>query len=367
MKEILVSQKENKTQIAVRKGGELYAYFSAQEDNPRLVGNIYKGRVQNVLPGMSAAFVDIGREKNVFLQFNSQQNIHAGQSVILQIEKEAVGSKGARGTLNISLAGHNLVLLPLENYIGVSQKIFGKEKNRLLALAKKNCPPKMGVIVRTAAEGTDEDIFSAELEKLLKLWEHIEERSKKRKPPALLYSGSDLIQKIIREEFFDAEIFLTDNLKIFRQAADFVKEIFPELSERVKFYDGDKNIFENFGVTEEINILSRREVKLSSGGEIVIDRTEALTAIDVNTGNFSDKNISETVYKTNLEAAETILKQLRLRDIGGIIIVDFVNMYSAEQCESLLEFLRQGARQDRRKTKIIDMTPLGLVEITRQH
>ena len=368
MKEIFVNHRENKTQIAVREGGELSAYYSSQEDNPSIAGNIYKGRVQNIFPGMNAAFADIGRDKNVFFQFGSKQNIHANQSVILQVEKDATDRKNPRATLNISLAGQNLILLPLENYVGVSQKIFGSEKTRLLELAKKIRPPQVGVIVRTMANGIDEETFSAEFEKLLQLWNHIKERGEKRKPPALLFSDNDLIQKVIRTEFFDADIFLSDNLKIHRQAVELVKENFPELVDRVKFYDGDEKIFEHFGVDKEVKILGEREVKLPSGGFIVIDKTEALTAVDVNTGNFfgTDK-LADTVYKTNLEAAKIILKQIRLRDICGIIIVDFIDMSDVSRREKLLEVLRDGARLDKNKTKIVDMTPLGLVEITRRH
>lgn len=357
MKKILISHKNGTTCAAVIIDGELESFYSSSNDNPQLVGNIYKGRVQNFLPGMRAAFVEIGRDKNVFLQTNSLQKFSAGQSVLIQIEKEAEGSKGARATLNVSLAGQVLIFLPTLNYVGVSNKIQGTERERLHGLAKKIRPKGTGLIVRTAAQGCDENIFLADLAELQSRWERISERYKKRKPPALLYSDNDLLEKIIRDEFTpDAEL-VVDNLKIYRRLG--------ELS-NVTFYEGAAQMFETFGLTEEIANLSKRELPLPSGGQIVIDKAEALTAIDVNTGKFIGRtNFDETILKTNLEAAELILKQLRLRNLGGIIIVDFIDMDNDAHKKTLMNFLRETAQRDRNKTKIIDMTPLGLVEITR--
>ena len=355
MKKVIISHKNGLTRVAIMEGTELANFYSVQEDNPRLVGNIYKGRVQNFLPGMRAAFIDIGRDKNVFVQ--TKEKVPAGQSVLIQVEKDAVGTKGARATFNISLAGRVLIFLPTLNYIGVSNKIRGEERQRLHALAKKIRPKDTGLIVRTAAEGCDEDVLLADLAALQELWLRILERYKKRKPLSLLYSDNDLLEKILRDEYTkDAEI-IVDNLKIYRQLSEFP----------VTFYEGSAQIFEEFGIAQEIDNLAKRELTLPSGGQIVIDKTEALTAIDVNTGKFTGRtNFSETIFKTNLEAAEVILKQLRLRNIGGIIIVDFIDMDSNAHKISLMNFLREQARRDRNKTKIIDMTPLGLVEITRQ-
>ena len=357
MKKILISHKGGMTCAAVLVDKELEAFYSSRDDNPQLVGNIYKGRVQNFLPGMRAAFIEIGRDRNVFLQTNSPQKFSAGQSVLIQIEKDAEGSKGARATLNVSLAGRVLIFLPTLNYVGVSNKIQGSERERLHALAKKIRPKGAGLIVRTAAEGCDENILLDDLAELQSRWEKIFERYKKRKPPALLYSDNDLIEKIIRDEFTpDAEL-IVDNLKIYRRLGELPN---------VTFYEGAAQIFETFGLTEEIADLSKRELPLPSGGQIVIDKTEALTAIDVNTGKFIGRtNFDETILKTNLEAAELILRQLRLRNLGGIIIVDFIDMESDAHKKTLMNFLREAAQRDRNKTKIIDMTPLGLVEITR--
>ena len=356
MKKIIISHKDGTTCAAILEGGELETFYSAQDDSPQLVGNIYKGRVQNFLPGMRAAFVDIGRDRNVFVQ--TKEKFSVGQSVLIQIEKEEVGTKGARATLNVSLAGRVLIFLPTLNYIGVSNKIRGDERQRLHALAKKIRPKDTGLIVRTAAEGCDENILLADLAELQKLWEKILERYKKHKPLSLLYSNNDLLEKILRDEFTPDSEIIVDNLKIYRRLSEFP----------ITFYDGSAQIFEAFGIAQEISNLDKRELTLPSGGQIVIDKTEALTAIDVNTGKFTGRtNFDETILKTNLEAAELILKQLRLRNIGGIIIVDFIDMDSDAHKNALLNFLREQARRDRNKTKIIDMTPLGLVEITRHH
>ena len=360
MRQIIISHKGGETCAAIKINGALEAIYSAREDNPQLVGNIYKGRVQNFLPGMKAAFADIGRDKNVFLQTNSAQKFSIGQSVLIQIEKDAVDLKCARATLNISLTGQVLIFLPTLNYIGVSNKIYGDERARLHNLAKKIRPSGAGLIVRTAARDCGEDILLDDLAELQKLWAKILERYKKRKPPALLYSDNDLIEKIIRNEFAeDAEIFV-DNLKIYRRLIELVPE------ERINFYDGSAQIFEAFSVAQEIAKTKERELTLPSGGRIVFDKTEALTAIDVNTGKFiGRRSFDETILKTNLEAAEVILRQMKLRNIGGIIIVDFIDMNSDKDKKILLNFLRERAELDGNRTKIVDMTPLGLVEMTR--
>ena len=345
MKKIVISCKLGETCAAVIEDGSVSEIHFSREDSPKLVGNIYKGRVKNFLPGM---------------QFNGAQKFSVGQSVLLQIDKDEVGAKGARATLNISLAGHFVIFLPTLGYVGVSNKIRGAEKERLHALAKKIRSKETGIIVRTAAEGCDEEILRDDFAQLKKLWAEILERYSKRKPPALLHDDNDLIEKILRDDFTDDTEFITDNKKIYRRLGELVPK------EKIIFYDDDEKIFEAFGVAEEILKINQRELSLPSGGQIVIDKTEALTAIDVNTGSFvGDENFDETILKTNLEAAELILKQLKLRDMGGIIIVDFIDMQGDAHKKSLMNFLRERAAQDRNKTKIVDMTPLGLVEITR--
>ena len=355
MKKIIISHKLGSTCAVVVEGGEVSAIYN---DSSQLIGNIYKGRVKNFLPGMQAAFVDIGRDRNVFLQFNAKQKFSVGQSVLIQIDKDECGSKGARATLNISLPGRLLIFLPTLGYVSVSNKIHGDERERLHKLAKKIRPKGSGLIVRTAAQGCDEKILLGELEQLQRLWEKILERNIKRKLPALLYDANDLIEKILRNEFTTDTELIVDNLKLYRRLV--------ELVGNVKLYEGFAQIFEAFGVAAELAKINQRELSLPSGGQIVIDKTEALTAIDVNTGKFIGRNdFDETILKTNLEAAELILRQLRLRDIGGIIIVDFIDMDSLAHKQTLMNFLREQATFDRNRIKIVDMTPLGLVEITR--
>ena len=359
MKKIIISRKPGQTCAVIQEDGEVSAIKISHDDKPRLVGNIYKGRVKNFLPGMRAAFVDIGRDKNAFLQFNSQQKFSVGQNVLIQIDKDECGSKGAHSTLNISLAGRFLIFLPTLSYIGVSNKIRGTERERLHTLAKKIRPKDSGLIVRTAAETCDEKILTKDLVQLEKNWADILERNSKRKPPALLYSDNDLIDKILRDELTEDTEIIVDNLKIYRRLESLCN---------VKLYDGSAPLFEAYGVADEISEINRRELTLPGGGQIVFDKTEALTAIDVNTGKFiGDTNFDETILKTNLEAAELILKQLKLRDLGGIIIDDFIDMASDAHKKILMNFLRERAALDRNKTKIIDMTPLGLVEITRHN
>ena len=359
MKRILISRKDGSTCAAVLSDGVLDKIYTSREDTPRLVGNIYKGRVQNVLPGMKAAFVDIGRDKNVFLQTNAQ-SFHVGQNVLIQIEKEEVGSKGARATLNLSLAGRFVIFLPTLNYIGVSNKIRGSERERLHSLAKALRPSNAGLIVRTAAQDCTEEILRNDLADLQRLWENIRARYGKRKAPALLHAEDDLISTLIRDEFTKTVEVVTDNIIVRRR----LKSLAPEVD--VALYEGFENIFEAFGIAQELASITRRELPLPSGGQIVFDKTEALTAVDVNTSKFIGRNdFDETILRTNLEAAELLLKQLRLRNVGGIIIVDFIDMENDAHRKILMDYLRTQALLDRNKTKIVDMTPLGLVEITR--
>ena len=369
MKRILLNRTREEIRAAIINNGELESYFVERDDNPRLLGNIYKGRVENFFPGMQAAFIDIGLEKNAFLQVGRKKQLKTDEQVIIQIEKEAVGTKGPRATLSLSIPGHNLVFLPGLKYIGISRQIHKEEKTRLLEIAKKIRPNNAGIIIRTAAEGCAEEILTREVDQLSKLWKSLEIKIAKRRKPSLLYSSSDLIMKLIRDEFTsDVEEFLIDNLKMYNRAAEAVKYIAPELIDRLELYDDETPIFEKFKLTEEIKSITEREIDLPSGASITIDRTEALTVIDVNTKNFvGNENLSDTVYKTNIEAASMILKQLHLRNIGGIIIVDFIDMPKSSQRESLLAHLREVAKKDKIKTNIVDMTPLGLVEITRRY
>ncbi len=368
MKRILVHHKRNETAVAVVKDNKLINYYVDFDNNPHLLGNIYKGKIQNFLPGMQAVFVDIGQEKNAFLQLSKNQKYEIGQDIVIQIKKEAIGTKGPRATTALSIPSKNVVLLPNVKYIGISHKIENSHRKRLLEIARKANLKNAGLIIRTAAAECDENTLVSEIHNVYKFWKSIERSLPKKKSPTLLYSDNTLMSKIIRDEFTnDVDDFLIDSFKLSRQVYKLVNHISPNLSDRIWRYTDETPIFEKFHIDAEIAKLSQREVELPSGGFIVIDKTEALTAIDVNTGHFvGDLNLSDTVYKVNIEAAEMILTHLKLRDIGGIIIVDFIDMPKEAHKEGLLKFLRNEAKKDRVKTKIIDMTPLGLVEITRQ-
>ncbi len=360
MKKILVSRRKGETQAIILKDGELESYFIERDNEPpRFVGSIFLARVENILPGMQAAFVDIGREQNAFLQYENK-NLRDGQKILVQIAKDAEHYKAARATLNISLSSRKIILLPNTDKINISKKISGNEKVRLKNLVKNFLPANCGVIIRTAAKNSTESELAAEFEKLFKLWQEILSVAEKKKKPSLIYGDSDLVARLVREDFFDCEIFITDNLKVFKRVAELTGK-----SSKIQFYDGEE-LFKNFGVDTEIKSLQLKELELPSGGFIVIEKTEALTVVDVNTGKFfGGENLSATVYQTNLEAAELLMKQIRLRNIGGIIIVDFVNMKDDTNKKNLLEHLRTLAQIDRGKVIIVDMTPLGLVEITR--
>ncbi len=367
LKKIFLSHKNDLTRAAVFEGGELEYFYTSGLENPNLIGNVYKGTVKSILPGLSAAFVDIGRAENVFLRLHSDEKISIGQSVLLQIEKNSTDFKAPRAGLKINLPARHIVLMPETKYIGISGKLSPEEKSRLYKVAKKICPPGTGIIMRTAAADCPEEILSAEVECLQRLWETLKERFSKRKPPALIYDDNDLAVKIIREELSeDTEIFLIDNVKIFNRAVEIAEKFYPEFVDKIKHYKDLPPLFEKFGIEKELAATKNREVALPSGGFIIIDKTEALTVIDVNSGKFFDEDKEETIFKTNMEAAKMILRQIQLRDIGGIIIVDFADMIDPERQNFLLEFLREGARKDRSKLKIVDITKLGLVEMTRK-
>ena len=381
MKTILVNCAPEETRMAIVANDELLAVEVERESQSHLVGNIYKGQVQNVLPGMQAAFVDIGWEKNAFLYIGDgvphegaqkttpAARIHIGQRLPVQITKDAIGTKGPRATMHLSIPGRNVVLMPTAAYIGISRRIEGEaERARLREIAARICPAGMGLIIRTAAHGQTEESFQEDVDRLVRLWQTLQAKNKMAKAPALLYRDADLIVRLVRDSFTEEiDALYIDDADAWRRVKELVESISPELAQRVHLYEEREPLFRRYGVEEEIERLGEREVVLPSGGSSVIDKTEALTAIDVNTGRYVGKaNLGDTVYRTNLEAAAEILKQIRLRDIGGIILVDFIDMDTDEQKEKLLAFLRDRVRFDRTKTNIVDITALGLIEITRK-
>ncbi len=386
-KEIIANVEPYETRVAVLDDGALVNFFL--ERGEPLAGNIYKGRVANVLPGMEAAFVDIGLERNAFLHvgdIRSQrlageeveesfgrgaiaERLRVGQEILVQVTKEPMGSKGARVTTYVALPAYFLVLMPTVNYVGVSRRIeHDQERRRLRQLADKLRPKGMGVIVRTAAEGATEKELADDIQFLLQMWTRVEERSRSSRAPALVYQDLRLIRRIVRDLFTeDVTRFLVDSAEEFHRVQDLLNSFAPKLKPRLQLYRSPEPVFEHTGVERELEKALRRKVWLKSGGYVVVDRTEALTVIDVNTGKYVGKtDLASTILRTNLEAVGEIVRQITLRDIGGIILVDFIDMESEQHRKKVMAALHEAVRRDRSKLHIIDLTGLGLVEITRK-
>lgn len=388
VKEILVNVREEETRVAVIEDKNVVEIYLERSLNQRLVGNIYKGKVENVLPGMQAAFVDIGLEKNAFLfvedalpQKTSGEDdgfseprlsitdvLKEGQEVLVQIAKEPIGTKGARVTTHITLPGRYLVLMPNVDYIGISRRIEDeKERERLREVAERVKPPHMGLIVRTIAEGLIEEEFQKDVILLSKLWKKIQNKAFHGPVPNLIHKDLELVQRILRDLFTeDIDKLIIDTRIEYEKVMELMELTAPELKGRVTLYE-QENLFEKYGVEEEIEKIIKQRVWLKCGGYIVIDQTEALTAIDVNTGKFvGSTNLADTVLKTNLEAAVEIARQLRLRNLGGIIIIDFIDMTDPAHQNAVLQKLEAEIRKDKTKTNILGLTQLGLVEMTRK-
>ncbi|KXG77048.1 Rne/Rng family ribonuclease [Thermotalea metallivorans] len=388
MNEIIVDSSLNQTRVALMEDRELVEIYVEREDNKRTVGNIYKGRVTNVLPGMQAAFVDIGLEKNAFLYVKDAIPAHMledsdvsskdisirdvvknGQEIIVQVMKEPIGTKGARVTTHLTLPGRYLVLMPYVDYIGVSRRIGAeKERERLRGVVEEIKPKNIGVIARTAAEGKEKKELKEDLKFLLKLWQKIDKERHLGFAPRIVYRDLDLLQRTVRDMFTnDIDRFLINDKEKYKYIVDFVDLLSPHLKSRVEYFQSDVDIFDYFQIESMIKNALSRKVWLRSGGYIVIDQTEALTAIDVNTGKYvGSTDLEDTVLKTNIEAAKEIAKQLRLRDIGGIIIVDFIDMGNKEAEKEVLNILEKAIAKDRTKTNILGITQLGLLEMTRK-
>ncbi len=391
-KEIIVHVDREETRAAVMEDDVLVEFYLERPVRQRLAGNIYKGKVENVLPGMQAAFVNVGLEKNAFLYvsdaLSSRNNgeeddipegikhvsikdlLHQGQSLLVQINKEPIGTKGARVTTHITLPGRYMVLMPDVEYVGVSRRIENdKERDRLRSIAEKARPKGMGLIVRTVAEGKDEEELAHDAKVLAKLWKRIKGKERNASPPALLHRDLGLIERMIRDVFSeDVDRFIIDSQSEYERVLDLVEIISPELKDRVELFNyrqGD--IFDVYGIDQEIERATKRKVWLKCGGYIVIDRTEALTVIDVNTGKFvGSTSLASTVLKTNLDAAVEIARQIRLRNIGGIIVTDFIDMDSSADQDKVLTALEDALKKDKTKTNILGITQLGLVEMTRK-
>jgi ribonuclease G len=384
-KEILISRDSREGRAAVIEDGELTEVLIAREE--RHVGSIYKGRVANVLPGMNAAFVDIGAERNAFLcaddaaaHLGEEANERLGKAKItdilrvndetlVQVVKEAVGTKGARVTTFVTLPGRNLVLIPNANYIGVSRRIDSeKERDRLRSVAEELRPEGMGIIIRTASAGRPYEELRNEIEALANSWDRIQKISKKRRAPALVHQEIALVDQILRDVLTpDVDRMLIDNAAEHSRVVEMLDATYPALSSRVHLYNDPKPLFEFHGIDIEIDKALKRKVWLPSGGYLIIDRSEALWVIDVNTGKFTGKsNLADTILRNNLEACVEICRHMRLRDMSGIIIVDFIDMESSADRRRVLTTLNEELKKDRTRTHLVGMTELGLVQLTRK-
>lgn len=386
-KKILVNCDNRATRVAILEDSKLVELYIERPLEQRIIGNLYKGIVANVLPGMQAAFVDIGLEKNAFLYVDDvytdndekpyparpaiEKLLNVGEEIIVQVVKEPFGSKGARVTGQITLPGRYLVLVPGADYVGVSRRIESQiEKERLRREAEQMRPPEMGLIVRTVAEGADGQTLSQDLQFLMQLWHRVLARFQQKTAPAILYQDLALTCRITRDLFVeDFNSFLIDNEHEYEKVCEILDCFSPQppLKQKVSYYRHSEPIFERFGVEKEMERALQRQVWLKSGGYLVFDEAEALTVIDVNTGRYiGRRNLAETILKTNLEAAEEIARQIRLRDIGGIIIIDFIDMTIEEHRQKVLSKLNESIKQDRTKTYVLGLTSLGLVEMTRK-
>jgi ribonuclease E len=392
------------TQIAVLEGRSLIEHYISRpaDDVNQIDGNVYLGRVQNVLPGMEAAFVDIGTPKNAVLYRGDvrydkedlvgeadsakagrakaegpgrdariEQLLKQGQTIVCQVTKNPIGTKGARLTQEVSLPGRFVVLIPNSDTYGISKRLADDERKRLRKILDDVRPSGHGLIVRTAAEGATAEELRRDVRRLLTQWERIDAVARASKAPALLYREPDMAVRVIREEFNkEYRGVVIDDRQLYDEVRDYVASINPELADRVEYAGDDGNplpVFERHHVHEQVHKALDRKVWLPSGGSLIIERTEALTVIDVNTGkNVGTSNLEETVFRNNLEAAEEIARQLRLRDIGGIIVIDFIDMEISANRAEVIRTFRESLARDKTRTQVFDISELGLVEMTRK-
>ena len=386
-REMLVRQIADRTQIAVIEDGIMVEHYVNRNSNVSYVGNVYLGRVQNVLPSMEAAFVDIGKGRNAVLYAGEvnwdaagiseseprkiETVLKSGQSVLVQVTKDPIGQKGARLTSQISLPGRYVVYVPGGGMSGISKRLPESERTRLKAILKNLIPESAGVIVRTAAEGVSEEDLTSDVARLKAQWDDIYAKSENPNfhPPAALYQEPDLAVRVIRDIFNEDFRKLTvQGSSAWDEVTSYLGFIAPELTTKIEKYTGTGDLFADFRVEEQLAKAFDRKVYLPSGGSLVIDRTEAMIVIDVNTGKFIGKggNLEETVTKNNLEAAEEIARQLRLRDLGGIVVIDFIDMILESNRDMVLRRLVESLGRDRTKHQVAEVTSLGLVQMTRK-
>jgi len=394
---IIADANPHEARVALLEDGKLVEVQLETRGQERLVGNIYKGRVANILPGMQAAFVDIGLNKNAFLYAgdilvdesdfyfpdngeeeasrpkldvpNIQDVLKPNQEIMVQVLKQPGGSKGARVTTHITLPGRLVVLMPTVNHVGVSRRIENEEeRERLKELVEGIKPSSVGVIVRTVAEGCNVEHIGNEIKFLNRLWEKIQEKADFLTAPRLIHAEETLLFRTVRDMFTeDVEQFIINDIDYFNKVAAVVNIVAPEMKGKVSLFESDENIFDAYDIENKIEKALERKVWIKNGCYLVIDETEALTVIDVNTGKYiGEDNLQDTILNANIEAAQEIARQLRLRDISGIIVIDFIDMDNSENKQKVVDALTEALRCDRVKTNVLGMTELGLVEMTRK-
>lgn len=388
--ELLINVTPSETRVAMIEAGNLQEIHIEREAKRGIVGNIYKGKVSRVLPGMQAAFVDIGLDKAAFLHAsdivphtecvaeNEKQQfqvrdiselVRQGQDIVVQVVKDPLGTKGARLTTDITLPSRYLVFMPGASHVGVSQRIESEaERERLKRIVSEYCDDLGGFIIRTAAEGASDQEMAQDAAFLKRLWNKVLERRAKRPAKSMLYGELGLAQRILRDFVgTELDIIRVDSRSAVEALREFTDEFVPELSDKIELYTGEQPIFDMYDTENEIQRSLDRKVELKSGGYLIIDQTEAMTTVDINTGAFvGRRNLEETIFNTNIEATRAIARQLRLRNLGGIIIIDFIDMSSEDHRQRVLQSLELALSKDRVKTNINGFTQLGLVEMTRK-
>ncbi len=391
--EIIINASLEETRAALLESGQLAELYIERKKDTSLVGDVYKGKVVKILPGMQSAFVDIGLEKATFLHvadvYSSldysafgedieetfpmhlpiEELLQEGQEVLVQVSKDPIGTKGARVTSYITIPGRYLVLMPGVEHIGISRRIFDEEERiRLKELVSTLKPENVGLIIRTASEGCTENEIKKDIDFLMLMWENIQSKKDNVNSPQLLYSDLDLAFRSVRDLLgHEVSKLIIDSEKEYEKIVEFVNAYFPKLNSKIELYEGDESIFDAYGIELEIPKTLGKRVWLKSGGYIVIDQTEALTSIDVNTGKFVGKaNLEDTLLKTNLEAVKEIAYQIRLRNLGGIIIIDFIDMEKEENRKKLFNAFQEVMSKDRVKSTILQVSELGLIQMTRK-
>ncbi len=380
-KEIFANTSFEETRVAIQEDNRLVELLWERRNSLNIVGNIYKGIVENVLPGISSAFVNIGHEKNAYLYISDilggqkepiEKLLKKNQEIMVQVAKDAIGTKGMKVTMDVSLPGRYLVLTPYQEFVGISKNIEKPEEREKLTqiinkLAAENLKQK-GCVVRTEAEGAAEQEIEREVKYLSRLWESVMRRFETAPAPCLIHKDMNLTMQVARDILSDGVgIYLLDNKDDYHNVLDFVSKISPELKDRVRLYEGKTPIYTAFNIEPSIEELRKIKIPLPNGGTIVIQEAESLCAIDVNTGKFTgSKSQEETVTQTNIEAAQEVAHQLRLRNIGGIIVIDFIDMKRASNRHKVVDSLDKALGRDRAKIRILPITRLGLVEMTRE-